>query len=111
MNSKMFRFTDKLKIINRIIQLVSIYMVDTHSARDWPSHLLPNVMAIQNPFIWLSNLNVLTLFTAAFSTCTNTNCTNRMAVMCRKTLSKLTFSVTFHDLIITPNYVGGKCRF
>lgn len=111
MNSKMFRFTDKLKIINRIIQLVSIYMVDSHSARDWPSRLLPNVMAIQNPFIWFGNLNVLTLFAAAFSTCANTNRTNCVTVMSGDAASELTFSVAFHDSIIPPNYVGDKCRF
>ena len=105
MNSKMLRFANKLEVLNRIIQRVTIPMVYRHSGWHLPMLLHPNKAAIQNPLVWFGNLDVLPLFALSLVATDSANIATSIG---RSTTNKLALSVSFHCLIITPNYVGGN---
>lgn len=81
MKSKMFFFADKLKILNRIMEGIFIFMMDTHSTWNGSIILFPQISSIFFPRVGLRNFNKGPLFSPTLISGTYANRPNGIPIV------------------------------
>lgn len=92
------------------MQFVFVPVVNLVALGDGASVLFPHDMSTESPSVRFGNLDIRPLLAVAPATCPDANGSHSVAILRRLSSQELTFSVSFHVVII-PYYVGGKCRY